>query len=267
MMRAVRKEGLLPSRARVGRAGAEPADPEPDQSSSDVVIDHITAGILAARYVPGQRLVEADLTHALRVSRGPVREAFRRLDALGILSRAMHRGACIRTLTRIEAIDLLTASEPLTGLLGRFAADEVKVRKRVRDIASLERELRPFCDQKHDLSNEPGQRQHFYDVLVAMTGNSQLPSLFPTMRIHLLRLQTQSFRDVHDRRANIEDFAAIAKSVLDGDGKAAEKACLAHNRRNLRAIEKMPNEAFPRIDDSRSSPAGMSPRVAETGQA
>jgi len=73
-----------------------------DLSSSDQVVEHITRNILAGRYVPGQRLVEADLTHALSISRGPVREAYRRLDALGILTRTMHRGACVRALSRIE---------------------------------------------------------------------------------------------------------------------------------------------------------------------
>jgi DNA-binding GntR family transcriptional regulator len=247
MVRAYQKEAQS-LRGGNSRSRVESSEEDPDPSSTDLVVNHITMGVLAARYVPGQRLIEADLTHALRVSRGPVREAFRRLDALGILSRAMHRGACIRTLTRTEAVDLLVASEPLTCLMGRLAAEEFKSRKTVRDIGSFEAELRPFCDLKQDLSHEPGRRQHFYDILAAMTGNSQLPSLFPTMRIHLLRLQTQSYRDVADRRANMDDFAAIAKAVLDGNGKTAEKACLVHNRRMRRAIENMPDEAFPRID-------------------
>jgi len=79
----------------------------------------------------GQRLVESDLTRTLRVSRGPVREAFRRLDALGILSRAMHRGACVRTLSRAEAVDLMIAVEGIDILTSRLAATAVKNRTAV----------------------------------------------------------------------------------------------------------------------------------------
>ncbi len=251
MARTIRRETERNGNGRGTGPRAETNEVDPEQSSTDVVIDHITAGVLAGRYVPGQRLVESDLTHTLQVSRGPVREAFRRLDALGILSRAMHRGATVRTLTRAEARDLLIAAEPLIGLIGRLAAEEVKTKNRPRETASLERELRPYRDRKHGLSDDPRPRQHFHDVLISLTGNSQLPSVFPTMRIHLLRLQTQSFRDGDDRSAklDLDDFAAIAKAVLGGDGKAAEKASLVHNRRIRHVIEEMPDEAFPRIDE------------------
>jgi DNA-binding GntR family transcriptional regulator len=97
-----------------------------DVSSTDRVINHITDGVLAGRYVPGQRLVELDLTRAIRVSRGPVREAFRRLDALGILARTMHRGACVRTLSRAEAVDLMIAIEGIDILTSRLAATDLE---------------------------------------------------------------------------------------------------------------------------------------------
>lgn len=218
-------------------------------SSTDRVVNHITAGVLAGRYVPGQRLVEADLTRALRVSRGPVREAFRRLDALGILSRTMHRGACVRTLSRAEAVDLMVAVESIDSLTSRLAATAVKNRSGGRALAALERALRPYRDGEYDLAGMPQKRQQFYDLLIAMTGNSQLPSLFPTMRIHLLRLQTQSYRGTDSRNSDVNDFAAIARAVLAGDPSAAEKASAAHDRRVLRSQLELPEEAFPHTGD------------------
>jgi len=81
----------------------------------------------------------------------------------------------------------------------------------------FERELQPYRDRQEDMSNLLTQRRHFYDVLVTMSGNTQLPSLFPTMRIHLLRLQVQSFVDAENRRRHLDDYATIAKAVLAGD--------------------------------------------------
>jgi DNA-binding GntR family transcriptional regulator len=219
-----------------------------DVSSTDRVVNHITAGVLAGRYVPGQRLVESDLTRTLRVSRGPVREAFRRLDALGILSRTMHRGACVRTLSRSEAVDLMVAVEGIDMLTSRLAATAVKNRSGGRSLAALERDLRPYRDGEYDLSAMPGRRQQFYDLLIAITGNSQLPSLFPTMRIHLLRLQTQSYRRSDARSTDVDDFASVARAVLAGDPAAAEKASSVHDKRVLRVLLDMPDEAFPRTD-------------------
>ncbi len=239
---------VKPSRASRRNSAAGAPDGEDELSSTDRVVNHITAGVLAGRYVPGQRLVEADLTHALRVSRGPVREAFRRLDALGLLSRTLHRGSCVRTLSRTEAIDLMVASGSIDSLTARLAATAVRNRKGSRQFVKLERELHAYRDKEYDLTNAPQQRQHFYDILITMSGNTQLPSLFPTMRIHLLRLQTQSYRNLDDRRSDAEDFAAVAAAVLSGDGRAAERASATHHRRVQRALLTMPDAAFPRLD-------------------
>jgi DNA-binding GntR family transcriptional regulator len=236
-----RRSGGRPSRTATIAAAK-------DHSPTDRVVNHITVGVLAGRFVPGQRLFEADLTHALRVSRSSVREAFRRLDALQILARTMHRGACVSTLSRSEAIDLMIASTGIDSLTARLAATAVKKREGGRGLAMLERELRPYRDREYDLTTAPHQRQRFYDILIAMTGNSQLPSLYPTMRIHLLRLQTQSFRDVSARRSDVDDFAAVARAVLAGEASAAGKASSAHHRRVQRALVDMPDDAFPRLD-------------------
>jgi DNA-binding GntR family transcriptional regulator len=215
-------------------------------SSSDQVVEHITTNILVGRYVPGQRLVEADLTRALRVSRGPVREAFRRLDALGVLSRTLHRGACVRTLDRTQAQHLLIAVEPLVGLIAGLAAERLASPSPDRAFAEFKRELQPYSERRDDGGDFMTQRRHFYDVLIMMSGNTQLPSLFPTMRVHLLRLQVHTFLDPDNRRRHLEDYANIAKAVLAGDAKQAERSMLAHNRHMRQVIKDLPDSAFPR---------------------
>src|ERR1700722_14934445 len=94
-------------------------------SSPDRVVEAITDGIRAGRFVPGQRLLEADLTHDLRVSRGPVREALTRLSAEGIVTLTLHRGAYIRALQREEAKKILLVLEVLTGLAANLAASRI----------------------------------------------------------------------------------------------------------------------------------------------
>ena len=76
-----------------------------------------------------------------------------------------------------------------------------------------------------------------------------MPSLFPTMRIQLLRLQTQSYRSADARNADVDDFAAVARAVLAGDPAAAERASAAHDKRVLRVLLEMPDEAFPHSSD------------------
>ena len=85
-------------------------------SSPERVADAITKGLMRREYVVGQRLVEADLTARLQVSRGTVREALKSLAASGIVELVPHRGAFIRGLSLTDARNLLAVLEVLTGL-------------------------------------------------------------------------------------------------------------------------------------------------------
>jgi len=62
---------------------------QPDRAAStstpDRVAAAITRGVLMRRFTAGQRLIEAELTRSLQVSRGTIREAVRILAASGVV--------------------------------------------------------------------------------------------------------------------------------------------------------------------------------------
>lgn len=218
---------------------------DPLQSAPDLAVEFITEAILEGRIVPGQRLIENDLTRPLGFSRGPVREAFRRLDAQGVLSKALNRGAYVRILTRKEAMDLLLAVEPIGCLIATLAAQAVAQAAGGPQYAEFEAALLPYQQGKEDISESPSQRRNFYDVLIKIGGNSQLPSILPIMRIHMLRLQISSYLGAGDRKMHITEYAAIAKAVLAGDPKKADKAMRLHLKGQHDMLASLPESAFP----------------------
>lgn len=213
-------------------------------------MEFVSAGILDGRIVPGQRLIENDLTKPLGLSRGPVREAFRRLDAQGVLSKSLNRGAYVRILSRQEALDLICVVEPIGALIAVLAAQKIASCTSAVEKRRYRNTLQPFLDSREDASELPSQRRHFYDILMEIGGNSQLPSILPTMRIHMLRLQVRSYLNAKDRRLHIKEYAAITKAVMDGDVKKADKIMRAHLRGQFDMIAELPAAAFPEQRDS-----------------
>lgn len=215
-------------------------------SSPDRLIEAIYRGIFSGRYVPGQKLIEADLTQSLGISRGPVREALKRLDAEGVVELTRHRGAYVRSLARQEAVDLIEILEALTALIARLAADAVGSDNNAKLVRDAFEWLARFKDPTLENLAFNEQRSHFYDTLIRIGANTQLQSVMPMMRVHLLRLQVESYFSPEDRRDRVDEYAAITAAVLAGDAARAQRAMRQHMKKMRQRVDRLPDEAFAR---------------------
>lgn len=203
-------------------------DKTPSVSSPDMIFREIVEGLYKGSYVPGQRLVEADLTAKWNVSRGTVREALNRLSAEGIVTLSRHRGAAIRVLDATEMRDILEVLELLIGMAARLAAkriDETDNRDRFKDAFDTLMSFRSL-PASFDLIRA---RNRFYRTLAAIGGNKELQDILGRMHVHLVRVQLQALQDnlVTER---FDDYNRIGQAVLAGDARRAELAARQHVR-------------------------------------
>lgn len=211
-------------------------------SSPDQIVAEILRGLYAGRYVPGQRLIEADLTREYKVSRGSIREALKRLAAEGVVSLNLHRGAYIRSLSRSEATEVLALIEVLTGLAARLAAERIardgnraRIQKAMDDLASAEAGGDFFLFIR--------SRNRFYRTLVQVGGNRELSRVLPTMHVHLVRIQFRPY-GAAPGEARLDDYRRITEAVLAGDPVQAESATRGHVQNIRDRILRLPDEAF-----------------------
>lgn len=220
---------------------------EASGSSPDRVVDWVQQGLYTGRYVPGQKLIEADLIATLGISRGPVREGLKRLHGKGVVELTPHRGAQIRAFTHIEADHLLIVLEALTSLMARLAAEAVREGADAKQLAEVHEWISRF--RRGDVSDISfvGKREHFYETLMTIGGNLELPLIMPIAQLHLLRLQSFPYLDPKNRQNILDEYLRITDAVLRGDGKAAEDAGRAHVRAARKRLAALPREAFPLV--------------------
>jgi DNA-binding GntR family transcriptional regulator len=82
----------------------------------------IRQAIVEGRYRPGQRLIEQRIGEELEVSRTPVREALRMLEAEGLVTSLRNRGAVVRPLTPKDIIEVYDLRVRLESLAAERAA-------------------------------------------------------------------------------------------------------------------------------------------------
>ena len=231
----------LPSEMTAKAAPAAPRAHGP--SSPDQVVAALVRGLQAGRYVPGQRLIEADLTRELKVSRGPVREALKRLAAEGLVSLIPHRGAYIRALTRDEVHDTLLVQEALTGLAARLAAGAILASDHRAKFEAAYQRLQPFRAQADGIAFLE-ERSRFYGTMIRIGGNRELRRMMPALQIHLLRMQFHQYLTPRDRARQFAEYDALVEAIIAGRPSEAERLMRKHIRRTRLAIERLPDEAF-----------------------
>ncbi len=206
-------------------------------SSPDVIFRDIVQGLYTGTCVPGQRLVEADMTQKWGVSRGTVREALNRLSAEGIVVLSRHRGASIRILAREEMQEMLEVLETLIGMAARLAAKRIGLGdNRALFQNAFESLLR--LRERPDSFDLLRARNRFYRALTTVGGNRELQNVLARMNVHLLRVQ---LRAQHQGllTERFEDYDRLGAAVLAGDVRRAELAARRHMRAMAAALEQV----------------------------
>ncbi len=94
-------------------------------SLPQVVQEEIQRMILEGEFEPGEKLGEVELAMRLGVSRGPVREAFRGLEEVGLISFAKNRGVFIRQHSIEEIRELYIVRAGLEEMIGRLLTPKI----------------------------------------------------------------------------------------------------------------------------------------------
>lgn len=215
------------------------------ESSTDKVFRGIVRGLYDGRYVPGQRLVEADLTRDFKVSRSSVREALNRLRAEGIVTLNLHRGAHIRSLTREEAFEIMDLLEVLVGLSARLAARRIDL---PGHRALLRNSLATLCDhmRRAEFFEFVRARNDFYRTLLKIAGSGELKRLLTSVHVNLVRIQSRVFEVQSGRETmRMEDYRAIATAVLAGDTRRAEATARRHVNNVRKLLSTLPQQIYP----------------------
>lgn len=95
---------------------------KPERPQGLDAYERIISEIRSGKLRPGDRLTETDLASQFKISRTPVREALRQLEADGLVAHTPRIGASIRILDHTEISELYDMRAVLEGTAARFAA-------------------------------------------------------------------------------------------------------------------------------------------------
>lgn len=184
--------------------------------------------ILEGTLAPGQRLISRDLIEELGISRGPLREAFRRLAADRLVQLIPNRGAIVRRLSHDEIINLFQIREALEGQAARLAASRINDGNNRQFFQAIV-DMGAVHKQKQDIHPFIAHNREFHQAIVKLSGNPELGELIDRYQLavfmSLMRQVIGSDQLIVD---SISQHEAIATAILQGDPDAAYAAMQKH---------------------------------------
>jgi len=193
-------------------------------TAEEEAYNFLLEAICGGRFRKGQRLIAEDIASEIGMSRMPVREAFRRLDAQGLVTLRPNRGAIVSGLDIEELGEVFEMRSVLEGLAIRLAVTRITDRQ----LASLERMLDDMDDYRDESAQWVRRHRDFHEYLCSLSGRPrlmrQISSLYSLieapMRLWLQHVEKPlSARQEHD---------VILRAIRVGDVDQAESVVREH---------------------------------------
>ncbi|MEZ5881378.1 MAG: GntR family transcriptional regulator [Nitratireductor sp.] len=201
------------------------------QSLVDVVTERLAEAIVEGTLVPGSRLSEQALAASMGVSRGPLREAIRRLEGRRLLERVPNIGVRVSKMSANDLRQILEVREVLEGLACGLAAQKMSD----EELDDLERLLDEHGKKKGVKGGEGYYQEardfDFHFRVAKGSGNERLVSLLCEDLYDLLRVYRYKLSTVDQRSATaLAEHRKILAAMRKRDFAIAEAAMREHIR-------------------------------------
>ena len=196
------------------------------QTATDRVRQALADAIVRGEIGPGVTLDEASLAERFQVSRTPIREAIRQLEAIGFAEARPHRGAVVPHFTPEKLTEMFGVMAEMEALCARYAAASITEPERL----VLSAAHKACWDAAHageiDAYYETNLR--FHEVIYTISHNAFLAEITLSVRNRVAPFRRAQFRSIGRLLGSVTEHDNVVKAILAGDGEAAAAAMRDH---------------------------------------
>jgi len=196
------------------------------QTLTGLTLDALRERILRGQFPEGEPLRQDAIADELGVSRIPVREALRQLEAEGLVNFSPHRGAVVSTLSLEEIVELFELRANIESDLLRRTIPYMSVEndKRAREILDA-----------YEIALEAGEvaawgvlNWQFHSTLYAPSKRAFTMTMVKKLHQHSDRYLRMQLALTHGETRAKDEHRAIAAAVAARDAKLATRLMREH---------------------------------------
>jgi len=196
------------------------------KNAREAAFEKIKEAIIKGHFKPGEKLVEQTLAQEMGVSRTPVREAIRRLEAEGFVVSIPRKGVVVSRADKEEIVQLYSIRAELEGLAARWAienADEDDMRKLDEAISRMEETA-----ASGDLDGVVQSNALFHDAIAQASKSRILCTLLKTLQDNIQRFRFQSLHLPGRPVAALAEHKEIVAAIKEKKAEEADRLLKEH---------------------------------------
>jgi DNA-binding GntR family transcriptional regulator len=195
-------------------------------SLRDRVYRSLRSVILARGFRGSDRITEVELSNSLKVSRTPLREAFRLLQAEGLVNMADGRGIVVRGMGVQDFLEIYEIRAALDGVVARNATKN----RTPEFLKKLEQniEMAEFLLTRQRWQELQAEFRRFHRLIQDACGNTRLRDLLSNLQDYSSASSEFTCPTPEHAPATHADHVRLYEAIKSGDAEAAAKAAIMH---------------------------------------
>ncbi|UCF82679.1 MAG: GntR family transcriptional regulator [Desulfobacteraceae bacterium] len=198
------------------------------ESIADIAKRNIQEWIVTGQFQTGQQIKEEEISQRLGISRPPVREALKMLEAAGLVFRKPRCGVFVPEMTEKDMWEIYTLKATLYEMATALAMDVITE----KEISRLESfvEKMEACVEKEPLDVLRYQDLHktFHNNIMAIAGNDRLSTFASNLHNQVTLFSYKSLQDKNHLYSSVSYHREIINAMRKNDTSLACRLMKEH---------------------------------------
>ncbi len=207
------------------------------ESIADGVKKYLEQRIVTGKLKPGQQIKEQEVAESLGISRPPIREALKILEAEGLITRIPNKGAFVTEIEEKDIWEIYTLKTALYGLGTRLAFDRL-TDSLVSKLDEITYRMKECIEQEPpDISRYQVLNEQFHDLMLDAADHGRLKKMAATLHNQVKRYSYRSLAERSHLQRSYKYHKGIVDAIKKGEKEKAAQLTEEHVLEGLKVLQ------------------------------
>lgn len=200
---------------------------------TETAYKYIKEKILNGTYKPSQKLVEAQLSEDVGVSRNTIKKALLMLQRENLVELESNKGAKIKSYSMDEIINYLEIREVLEGLVARNAANKITDAD-LQTLGQLVQQMKQYIEE-NEFEKYSQSNHQFHEIIYSASQNKPAVEMIHIIKNQLSRIQFRTILVPGRNQESLKEHIRIYEALQMRNAKEASEA-IEHHISKIRQV-------------------------------